>query len=404
MEIGIEKIALFGGSHYISLQELAERRNFDQKRFENLLINEKSVALPYEDPITSAVTAAKKIVDQLSEDEFNAIEQLIVCTESGVDFGKSISSYVHEYLKLPNNIQFFEIKQACYSGVAGLQTAINKVLMTNGRSKSLVIASDMARFHLKEGEMPSDTEWGYAELTSGFGAVAVLIGNQPDLFTFDLGANGYHSFNVLDTCRPAPDIEAGDPDLSLLSYLDCSIKAYQDYFRKVENCDFRATFDQLCFHTPFGSMVKGAHRNMSRKIGKMKPDEIEKDFEARVGNSLVYSKRVGNILGASFLMALKSCLDFNKSGSPYRVGCFSYGSGCSSEFFSGWHSGAATVDSLSDLDARNKLEMDNYERLIRSDSQPLFGVKNLEIDTSKAKEGLIVLSEIRNFERIYKWI
>jgi len=48
--------------------------------------------------------------------------------------------------------------------------------------------------------------------------------------------------------------------------------------------------------------------------------------------------------------------------------------------------------------------MDNYERLIRSDSQPLFGVKNLEIDTSKAKEGLIVLSEIRNFERIYKWI
>ncbi len=62
-------------------------------------MKEKVVALPFEDPITFAVNAAKPIIDSLSEEERNQIEMVITCTESGIDFGKSISTYVHDYLR-----------------------------------------------------------------------------------------------------------------------------------------------------------------------------------------------------------------------------------------------------------------------------------------------------------------
>ena len=64
----------------------------------------------------------------------------------------------------------------------------------------------------------------------------------------------------MDTCRPAPDKEAGDADLSLLSYLDCCEKAFLEYQKRVEGADLSATFGYLAMHTPFGGMVKGAHR------------------------------------------------------------------------------------------------------------------------------------------------
>ncbi|PNB47769.1 3-hydroxy-3-methylglutaryl-ACP synthase, partial [Pseudomonas sp. GW456-E7] len=90
-------------------------------RFENLLMKEKAVALPYEDPVTFGVNAAKPIIDALSEAEKDRIELLITCSESGIDFGKSLSTYIHEYLGLNRNCCLFEIKQACYSGTAGFQ-------------------------------------------------------------------------------------------------------------------------------------------------------------------------------------------------------------------------------------------------------------------------------------------
>lgn len=33
----------------------------------------------------------------------------------------------------------------------------------------------------------------------------------------------------MDTCRPIPDSEAGDSDLSLMSYLDCCEQAFLEY-------------------------------------------------------------------------------------------------------------------------------------------------------------------------------
>ena len=143
---------VFGGTAYLDVAELARHRRLDNARFANLLMKQKAVALPYEDPVTFAVNAAKPVVDALSPAEKDRIELLVTCTESGIDFGKSLSTYVHHHLGLNRNCRQFEIKQACYSGTAGFQMAVNFVLSkVSPGAKALIVATDISRFMVAEG-------------------------------------------------------------------------------------------------------------------------------------------------------------------------------------------------------------------------------------------------------------
>ena len=65
--VGIEAMNVFGGTAHLDVAELARHRRLDMARFENLLMKEKAVALPYEDPVTFAVNAAKPIVDAMTQ-------------------------------------------------------------------------------------------------------------------------------------------------------------------------------------------------------------------------------------------------------------------------------------------------------------------------------------------------
>ena len=121
MEVGIESINAFCGQASLDIRMLFEARDLDLERFNNLMMVEKSVGLPCEDAVTNAVNAAKPIVDALSEEERSRIELIITATESGVDFGKSLSTYIHDYLGLGRKCRLFELKQASYGGTAGLQ-------------------------------------------------------------------------------------------------------------------------------------------------------------------------------------------------------------------------------------------------------------------------------------------
>lgn len=414
---GIEAMNLYGGSAYIDVSELAIHRNLDMQRFENLLLKKKSVALLFEDPITLGVNAAKPIIDSLSEEEKNKIELLITCTESGVDFSKSISSYMHKYLNLNNNCRIFELKQACFSGTAGYQMALNFILAnTSPGAKALVIATDVSRFTMVEGKDVSTEQWAFAEPSGGAGAVALLVSNKPYVFKSDIGANGSYSFNVMDTFRPNIDGEAGDAELSLLSYLDCCEKAYANYESKVDGVNYKDTFDYLSFHAPFGGMVKGAHRTMMRKKLRAKSKEIEEDFKLRVEPGLLYCQQVGNIMGATIFMFLAGIIDSENLDKNKRVGCFSYGSGCCSEFYSGVISSKGKEKQKSfniqeALDNRYKLNMDEYDKVLIESSKVLFGTRNLKLDLSKLSEiyrasdnrKKLVLEEIKEYERIYGW-
>ena len=206
-----------------------------------------------------------------------------------------------------------------------------------------------------------------------------------------------------------------------MAYLDCCEKAYKDYARRVEGADFRETFGYLCFHTPFGGMVKGAHRHLMRKLYKTPPPEIEADFQRRMAGSLAYGQRVGNTAGASVFLGLAGTLATGDFSNPQRIGFFSYGSGCCSEFYSGVATAegqnrirAMGIDAA--MDSRHRLSIEEYERLLRGNAALRFGMRDAVPDRDivpgawQAYENRasgsqrLVLRAIEGYHRLYDWI
>ena len=64
---------------------------------------EKTVALPYEDPVTFGVNAARAIIDALSEEERGRIEMGYHLYGIGFRFRQSMSTYFHHHLRLSRN-------------------------------------------------------------------------------------------------------------------------------------------------------------------------------------------------------------------------------------------------------------------------------------------------------------
>jgi 3-carboxymethyl-3-hydroxy-acyl-[acp] synthase len=409
MPIGIEAINFYGGRTFLDVRSLFEARNLDLRRFDNLMIRRKSLALPCEDPVSFAVNAAKPLLDQLNADQKNRIELLVAATESGLDFGKSLSTYVHDYLGLSRNCRLFEVKHACYAGTAALQMAVNLIAANaSPGAKALVVATDIAKAAVKG---------SYVEPSQGAGAVALIVSDQPDILEVDFGANGYYCYEVMDSCRPTPEIETGDSDLSLVAYLDCLENSFKAYAARVDGADFLDTFDYLAFHTPFPGMVKGAHRMMMRKLKSFSAPKSDADFERRVYPSLPYCVEIGNIYSATLYLALCGLIDTADLREPKRIGLYSYGSGCCSEFFSGVV-GPGSKKKLSalkkraSLDSRHQLTMNEYDQLLDLGLEWGFGVKNKEVDLSPfqpiydstmAGQGLLVLKRITDYHREYDW-
>jgi polyketide biosynthesis 3-hydroxy-3-methylglutaryl-CoA synthase-like enzyme PksG len=409
MTVGIEAINFYGGTAFLDVRTLFASRGLDLRRFANLMIHRKSVALPCEDPVSFGVNAAKPLLDQLSEQDKNRIELLVTATESGLDFGKSLSTYLHDYLGLSRSCRLFEIKHACYAGTAAFQTAINFVVaQSSPGAKILVVATDIAKAAIKG---------SYVEPSQGAGAVALLVSDRPDILEIDFGANGYYSYEVMDSCRPTAEIETGDSDLSLVAYLDCLENSFGAYTTRVEGADFVSTFDYMAFHTPFPGLVKGAHRMMLRKLKGSPPAAADADFERRVRPSLTYCLEIGNIYSATLYLALCGLIDAADLPAAKRVALYSYGSGCCSEFFSGIvtpksKAKMSTLQKRESLNNRYELSVPEYDRLLDLGLEWLFGTKDKEVDTTSYQEiydrsmagrGLLVLKKVANYHREYQW-
>lgn len=405
--IGIDRLNVFPGLAFVEVDDIFTARGLDPARSGNLMMRRKTVGLPCEDAVTNAVNAAKPVIDTLTDDERNSIDLLITATESGLDFGKSLATYVHRFLGLKSACRLFEVKQACYGGTAALQMAVAHLAACPG-SRALVIATDVARPSVK---------LSYAEPSQGAAAVAMLVARDPAVLDLDPGASGIHAFEVADTCRPDAETETGDPDLSLMSYLDCLEGAYGDYVSKVEGVDFRESFSQLAFHAPFAGMVKGAHRNLMRRLYKAKSPEIEADFEARLAPSLRYCTETGNAYSATVYVALAGLVDALTDDAPRRVGLFSYGSGCCSEFFSGIVPGTARTMQArfgigGQLARRRALTIAEYDHLLDLAARMPFGLRDAAPAMNEIPEireeciagrGLLVLTAVEDYRRDYAW-
>jgi len=156
---------------------------------------------------------------------------------------------------------------------------------------------------------------------------------------------------------------------------------------------------------------------MMRKLMVANRDDSEADFSQRVAPGLRYCQRVGNIMGGTVMLSLASTIDYGDFVTPKRVGCFSYGSGCCSEFYSGvvtangqeWQ---RQFDIQGMLDRRYQLSMEEYEELFQGNRNVRFGTRNITLDPTMIAgvrpawkdRPLLTLREIREFHREYDWL
>jgi hydroxymethylglutaryl-CoA synthase len=325
MHIGIEKMNLYAGSLVLDIEDLARARKMDPEQIkERAMVHKKAQNVDYEDVITLAVNAANPIITERDKDE---IELCIFATESGLDYCKSNSTYVCKYLGLKPNVRNFEIKNACYATTCALQMAASWIgSQVSPGKKALVVSSDV-NYSLKE--RPN-------EEIPAVGAVAMLVSDSPRVVELEMGKTGHYSFECTDYMRPTRTVDILKGEESVYAYLDCVEGAWDHYRLKAVGADSPGYFKRLIYHCPSGGLVKIAHGMLVKEaVPDMSRKQVQQDFEERVSKSFLMTNEIGHTYSSSVYMCLISLLlKDNDIKTGDRIGVFSYGSGCCSEFFS----------------------------------------------------------------------
>ena len=386
MTIGIDKIGFATSPYVLRLEDLATARDTDpEKLSKGLLLKEQSVAPITEDIVTMAATAADDI---LTDEDKEAIDMVILTTESGIDQSKAAAVFVHGLLDIQPFARSFEMKEACYAATAALAYAKLHVEKFP-QSKVLVIASDIAKYGIGTPGEP----------TQGAGAVAMLISHNPRILSFN-DDNVAQTRDVMDFWRPnyatTPFVNG---IYSTQQYLDSLKTTWAEYQKRtgLALTDFAA----VCFHLPYPKLaLKGLKKILDKSVSEEKKDQLQYNFD----QSILYSQRVGNIYTGSLFLGLLSLLENQpqlKAGD--RIALFSYGSGAVSEIFSA--NLVPGFEQLLDhkrmekLDQRTVLSVADYERLF---------YEEVDLDPSgnqvfePATHQTFALTEIKEHQRTYQ--
>ena len=406
MTVGIEKINLYAGRLYLDIADLAEARGSDPQYISaHLMCEKRSVYAVWEDAVTLAVNAAKKL---LSPEDIEDIELLVVGTESAVDFGKPVSTWVHRFCNLSPNCRNFEVKHACYSGTGGLKMAASWVAAgIRPGKKALVINTDFSRNF-------TGTEH---EPIGGGCAVAMIVSANPQILEIELDKAGYWTSEIPDSFRPTAKTEIMNGETSLYSYLDALEGAYAHYEQIAGEVDYGAEFKKHIYHAPFPGMTFMAHRAMVKRFKPASKAEVKSSFQEKVSESLHFAKQIGSCYGGSnfvcLLGLLHSATDI-KAGD--KISLFAYGSGCQGEFYSGTI-GSAAIERVRSLDLdrhlsdRLRLSVEEYEAnesarekyIDCPNWEPDRDLPNGAYDKLYDGQGLLVLKQVENYHRKYEW-
>lgn len=407
MSYGIEKINLYTGSLVLDLADLAACRGKNADFFKNdLLLEQKSHNVDYEDVITMAVNAAWPI---LTDKDREDIELCLFATESGLDYCKSNSSYVCRYLGLKPQVRNWEIKNACYATTCAVQTALDwlKAQAAPGK-KALVVSSDVSY----------NTAGREGEEVPGIGAVAILLSDQPAVLEFEHGKNGYFTFECTDYARPTATYDIINGKESLYAYLDCLEGAYNHYLTRAGNIDFRSYFKRMVYHTPFAGLVKMGHgRLLKNAYPEMKKQALASDFNERVLPSLQIAKQIGNAYSSAVYICLMSLLLHDKEvAAGERIGIYSYGSGACAEFYSALvgREAFSLVRALGipeQLESRKRIDVPLFDSLSRirtshAGESSYTTEKNLPagwFDEHYAGRHKLILNRVSDYIRKYEW-
>lgn len=350
MNIGIDKIGFATANYVLKLENLAEARNIDPKKLsKGLLLKEISVAPVTEDIVTMGASAAASI---LTNEDKQAIDMVIVASESGIDQSKASAVFIHGLLGIQPFARSFEMKEACYSATAALDYAKLHV-EKHPDSKVLVIASDIAKYGIGTPGEP----------TQGAGSIAMLITSHPRILAFNED-NVAQTRDIMDFWRPnystTPFVNGM---YSTQQYLDSLKTTWAEYQKRnqVSLKDFAA----VCFHLPYPKL---ALKGMKKIMDKSLPIEQQEQLQANFEQSILYSQKVGNIYTGSLFLGLLSLLENSttlKAGD--RIALFSYGSGAVSEIFSGQlvagFNQQLKANRMEILNKRTPLSIPDYEKV-----------------------------------------
>jgi hydroxymethylglutaryl-CoA synthase len=410
-KVGIEKITAYPCALTVDMRELAEARGVDPAHpLDELLVTARSLNPVWEDPVTMAVNAALSLLD---DEDREAIELVIVGSESSVDFGKPMSTYVQRYCGIGENCRNFETKHACYGGTSAVMMAAHWVAAgTSPGKKALVVTTDQSRTHLGK-------PW---EFVLGAGAAAMVISDRPDVLELELEHNGYWTKEIFDTYRPTSKTEVGHADTSLFGYLE-GVEGSFAHFREKAGLgdgpfDYGEYFAKNIYHVPFGGMTFRAHRAIMRETSaeKVKASAARADWERKTKPSLRYNAQLGGTYTSATFIALMGLIDGCEDLSPGdRISIHSYGSGSCAEFYSA-RIGArarevvAAAKLQQKLDARRRVSIPEYEAIERARAERVdvqsFDLDHVEpaglYDEFYAGKGRLVLDGVSDWERKYR--
>ena len=412
---GIHKIGFYSGPMFLDIAGLARARGGDlDSMCPGMMLYQRSVQPPWEDPVTMAVNAAKSTLTAV---DLASVRLLLVASESGPDQEKALSTWIQRHLGLRDDVRNVEVKGACYAGLASVRLAMAWLAFEAEEGETaLVICTDQSRQHFGEAQ----------EFVMGGGSVALLLSKNPDLFAFDHGLSGVFTHEVADLTRPTSKIEAGHGDTSLLSYMDAAATSFDRYRevllnkRGIELKGLSGLKDWLPFqiyHSPFGGITKRVHRNVVRTVGERDAAAFEADFATRIFPTLVHGRRMGSVYASSIFISMLGAIDsFGAEAAGRRVGVFSYGSGSMGEYFSGVFGDeslrvAQSTGAGVALDARIEATVAEYEaaeawRYETVDwgdfSTPLDGYRDLYTKSYEGR-GRLIFEGQSKYVRQYRW-
>ncbi len=372
--VGIDAIAVWPSTMALDMATLVAARggNVDQV-VGQMMIDERSVNPPWEDPVTMAVNAADGLLDDESR---GSVGLLIVASESGPDQEKALSTWVQRWLKLPDHCRNMEVKIACYGGTAAMMLACHWLANQPQGARALVITTDQSRQHFHQPY----------EFVMGAGACALLLSHEPRFMRIELGHSGVFTQEVSDLTRPTSRVEAGHSETSLLSYLDAvdiTLERYCDAVRRLGGpsidtvAALQAWAPLAVYHAPFGGITLRAHRAALRSLGCEDRGWIGEDFQRRIAPSLQFNRRMGGTYASSVFISLLGLVDaLARDGAHVegdRVTVYSYGSGSCAETYSGvFGPQAAQMASRANLgallQARRTIGVREYEEAERERS------------------------------------
>lgn len=434
-EVGIDAIEIRTGKLELDLPNtFAPAKGEDPEKYtKGLGLTASSFPDTYEDIVTMGANAAYRLMDreELAPEDIGRID---VATESSFDNSKPVSTYIAGCLEGVFDGEFShankgERKFACVAGTQSIDDAYNWIKAGRNRGRAaLVIATDTALYARNDP----------GEATQGAGAVAMLIGENPDLVALST-EQGYGSADETDFLKPNQQFPAVDGKRSVQVYLARMREALAD-FESVAGRTHPDEFAYIPFHTPFPGMVRKAalfgYRHMIRdtgieddladRIGRQprpeafdgsgqgpeasgteshadgdafedaldeymdglkETDEYREWYERAVEPTLGISREVGNWYTGSVHLArasaLKTAAENGRDLAGERLLVGSYGSGAQAEIHAetvqdGWAEtiGALTVDEQ--VENRYDLSYEEYERV--------HDVHNHDVETSEEIE------------------